>query len=42
MLDDEEDSINEGHQHLKTVKEIATEEITQHQTQDIKQKSGTE
>jgi hypothetical protein len=36
MLDDEEDSINEGNQHLKTVKEIPTEDATQHQTQDLK------
>lgn len=28
MLDDEDDSVNDGGPHLKTVKEIATDDVT--------------
>jgi len=40
MLDDEDDSVNDAGPHLKTVKEIATDDVTQHQTQDLNQKSS--
>jgi hypothetical protein len=36
MLDEEDDSVNGGGPHLKTVKEVATDELTQHNTHDLK------